>query len=111
MDLHHTITYLNMCIYAYDKMVEEKVKFFKALGNETRLRIVKYLLDNEHCACEFETMVDKDQTTISRHLKALTEAGILEKERDGKNIIYKIEDEDLKNTFRELGIDQIDPCC
>ncbi|KXA90950.1 hypothetical protein AKJ63_02070 [candidate division MSBL1 archaeon SCGC-AAA259D18] len=87
------------------------MKFFKALGNETRLRIVKYLLENERCACEFESMVDKDQTTISRHLKVLNEAGILEKERDGKNVVYKIEDEELKDTFREFGIDEIEPCC
>ncbi|KXB05358.1 hypothetical protein AKJ50_01150 [candidate division MSBL1 archaeon SCGC-AAA382A13] len=91
-------------------MVGEKVKFFKALGNETRLKIVKYLLENERCACEFESMVNRDQTTISRHLKILTEAGILEKEREGKNVIYKIEDGDLKNTLRELGIDEIEPC-
>ncbi len=92
-------------------MIENKVKFFKALGNETRLRIVKYLLENERCACEFEAVVDKDQTTISRHLKVLVEAGILAKKRDGKNVVYKIPDEDLKNTFRELGIDEIEPCC
>ncbi len=92
-------------------MVEEKAKFFKALGNETRLRILKYLLENEHCACDFESMVDRDQTTISRHLKVLTEAGILEKERDGKNVIYKIGDGDLKDTLRELGVDEVEPCC
>ena len=92
-------------------MLDEKVKFFKALGNETRLRIVKYLLENERCACEFESMVDKDQTTISRHLKVLTEAGILEKEKDGKNVIYKIEDGALKDTLRDLGIYEIEPCC
>lgn len=92
-------------------MIQDKVKFFKALGNETRLKIIKYLLENERCACDFESMVDKDQTTISRHLKVLTEAGIVEKEREGKNIIYKIEDGYLKDTFRDLGIDEIEPCC
>lgn len=93
------------------QMVQDKVKFFKALGNGTRLRIIKCLLENEHCACEFESMVDRDQTTISRHLKVLTEAGILEKERDGKNVVYKIRNENLKDTFRELGMDEMEPCC
>ncbi|KXA90822.1 hypothetical protein AKJ64_05195 [candidate division MSBL1 archaeon SCGC-AAA259E17] len=92
-------------------MIEEKVKLFKALGNETRLRIVRYLLENERCACDFEPMVDRDQTTISRHLKVLTEAGILEKERDGKNVVYRIGDGNLKDTLRELGIEEIEPCC
>lgn len=91
--------------------MEDKVKFFKALGNETRLKIVRYLLDNDCCACEFESIVDRDQTTVSRHLKVLVEAGILEKERDGRNVVYKIGDEDLKSTFRELGVDEIEPCC
>lgn len=92
-------------------MFQDKVKFFKALGNETRLRIVKYLLDNDYCACEFESMVDKDQTTISRHLKVLVEAGILDKERDGKNVVYKLSEKDLKDIFHELGIDEMEPCC
>lgn len=92
-------------------MTEDKVKFFKALGNETRLRIVKYLLENDHCACEFESRVDKDQSTISRHLKVLEEAGMLEKERNGKNVVYRIGDDDLKKTLRELGIDEMEPCC
>ncbi|KXB04063.1 hypothetical protein AKJ49_02365 [candidate division MSBL1 archaeon SCGC-AAA382A03] len=92
-------------------MIQDKVKFFKALGNETRLRIIRYLLEEDHCACDFESKVDRDQTTVSRHLKVLTEAGILEKERDGRNIVYKIGDEDLKKTFKELGIDEIEPCC
>ena len=38
-------------------MVENKVKFFKALGDETRLGIVKYLLNNEYCACEFISLI------------------------------------------------------
>ncbi|MFW6117772.1 MAG: ArsR/SmtB family transcription factor [Thermoproteota archaeon] len=92
-------------------MIGDKVKFFKALGNESRLRIVSYLLDHDCCACEFESVVDKDQSTISRHLTMLVEAGILEKERQGKSVEYRIRDEDLKETFRTLGIDQIAPCC
>jgi len=92
-------------------MIQDKVKFFKALGNETRLKIVKYLMENERCACEFESMIGRHQTTISRHLKELTEAGILEKEKDGKNVVYSIKDNELKSIFRELGIDEIAPCC
>ncbi|MFO7967554.1 MAG: metalloregulator ArsR/SmtB family transcription factor [Archaeoglobaceae archaeon] len=91
--------------------VEQKVRFFKALGDETRLRILKYLLDNEYCACEFESMVNRDQTTVSRHLKLLLDAGILEKERNGRNIIYKIKNDEIKNTLLYLGLNKIDPCC
>lgn len=91
--------------------VEQKVRFFKALGDETRLRILKYLLNNDYCACEFESMVNRDQTTVSRHLKLLVDAGILKRERNGRNIIYKIKDDEIKEILLYLGLDEVDPCC
>lgn len=92
-------------------MVKNKVKFFKALGDETRLRIVKYLLDHEYCACDFTSMTKKDQTTISRHLKVLVEAGILKYEKKGRNIIYSIRDNGVKKALLNFGIKGIKSCC
>jgi len=92
-------------------MIKNKVKFFKALGDETRLRIVKYLLDHEYCACDFTSMTKKDQTTISRHLKVLVEAGILKYEKKGRNIIYNIRDNEVKKALLNFGIKGIKSCC
>ncbi len=91
--------------------VDEKAKFFRALGDETRLKIVRYLLDNEYCACEFHSMVDRDQTTVSRHLKSLVEAGILDRERIGRNIVYRIKDNEVREMLLNLRLDEIEPCC
>ena len=92
-------------------MVKNKVKFFKALGDETRLKIVRYLLIHEYCACDFTSVTKKHQTTISRHLKILVEAGILKFEKKGKNIIYKIKDEETKKGLLNFGIKGINTCC
>ena len=92
-------------------MVRNKVKFFKALGDETRLSIVKYLLNNEYCACEFTSMKKKDQTTVSRHLKVLVEAEILKYEKKGRNIIYSIKDEEIKKGLLNFGIRGVKSCC
>ncbi|MBU1643638.1 MAG: metalloregulator ArsR/SmtB family transcription factor [Nanoarchaeota archaeon] len=92
-------------------MVRNKVKFFKALGDETRLSIVKYLLNNEYCACEFTSMTKKDQTTVSRHLKVLVEAEILKYEKKGRNIIYSIKDEEIKKGLLNFGIRGVKSCC
>ncbi len=89
-------------------MVKNKVKFFKALGDETRLSIVKYLLNNEYCACEFTSLTRKDQTTVSRHLKVLVEAGILKYEKKSRNIIYSIKDDEIKKGLLNFGIKS---CC
>lgn len=92
-------------------MVQNKVKFFKALGDETRLKIVRYLLNHNFCACEFTPMTKKDQTTISRHLKILVEAGILKNEKKGRNIIYALKDERVKKELLNFGIKGIKSCC
>ena len=71
-------------------MLENKVKFFKALGDETRLTILSYLLEHSYCACDFISLTEKDQTTVSKHLKVLVEAGVLKYEKRGRNVIYSI---------------------
>ena len=99
-----------ICTYIHDNMVEERVKFFKALGDETRLNIIGFLLSNEHCACDFKQMKDKDQTTISRHLKVLTEAGIVKRTKRGRNIIYDIKNDEMKGRLLNMGIEAKGDC-
>lgn len=92
-------------------MIKNKVKFFKALGDETRLKIVRYLLNHEYCACDFASITKKDQTTISRHLKILVDANILKYKKNGRNIIYSIKDKNVKNVLSSFGIKGIESCC
>lgn len=90
--------------------MEPLLEIFKALGDETRLNIVKCLLNQEYCACEFTFDIQKDQTTISRHLKILVDVGILKFEKKGRNIIYSIKDKATKDMLIKFGIEGI-PCC
>jgi arsenite methyltransferase len=92
-------------------MSEDQVRFFKALGDETRLRIVGFLLMNERCACNFKQLGNKDQTTISRHLKVLTDADIIKFRRSGRNLIYSIKDDAVKDRLTAMGIESNDTCC
>ncbi|MCQ1535177.1 winged helix-turn-helix transcriptional regulator [Methanosarcina sp. KYL-1] len=92
-------------------MLEDKVKFFKALGDETRLTVLSYLLEHSYCACDFAPLTEKDQTTVSKHLKVLLEAGILKHEKRGRNIIYSIRDEETRELLLVLGIGEVKPCC
>ena len=70
---------------------------FKALGNETRLKIVQTLLVKEHNVTDLTTISQKDQTTISRHLSTLINAKIIKQKRIGRNIFYSIINDDIKN--------------
>ncbi len=87
-----------------------QIEIFKALGDETRLNIVRCLLIQEYCACQFTFDIPKDQTTISRHLKILVDAGILKSEKKGRNIIYSIKDKATIEMLNNFGIEGM-ACC
>ena len=58
---------------------------FKALGNNTRLKIIKMLMIKEHNVTDLTKISGKDQTTVSRHLANLKEAKIISQKRIGRN--------------------------
>jgi ArsR family transcriptional regulator len=68
----------------------EAEKMFSALGDETRLKIVRVLVGGERCACEIPAAVGKSQPNVSLHLKILRDAGVLGSRKKGKRVIYFI---------------------
>jgi ArsR family transcriptional regulator len=64
--------------------------FFQALGDNTRLRLLNLMGDQEICVCFFVEILDQGQPKISRHLAYLRRAGIVEARRDGKWMHYRI---------------------
>ena len=87
------------------------VKRLKALADETRLRLLGIMLSRERCACDFSKGVGKDQSTVSRHLKVLEEAGIITSRREGRFIIYKIKDRGTERLLISLGVERLDGDC
>src|ERR1700758_4458386 len=66
---------------------------FAALGDPARLRILSLLAEapsGEICVCEFMAPLGKSQGTVSHHLKVLGEAGLVEGERRGKWVWYRL---------------------
>ena len=78
------------------------VKAFKALSDETRLRIVNVLLDKECCVCEVMQALDISQTRASRNLNLLLDAGILTLRKDGTWSMYSIDQKGLTNHLPHL---------
>ena len=65
-------------------------RFFQALGDKTRLRILNLMGDQEICVCYFVEVLGSPQPKISRHLAYLRSAGIVGARREGKWIHYRI---------------------
>ena len=65
-------------------------RFFQALGDQTRLRLLNLMSDQETCVCYFVEILGGPQPKISRHLAFLRSAGIVEARREGKWMHYRI---------------------
>jgi ArsR family transcriptional regulator len=64
---------------------------FKALSDETRLRIMTLLLENEElCVCDFVGALGETQSKVSRHLRYLYHSGLVEDRREGLWMHYRI---------------------
>jgi ArsR family transcriptional regulator, arsenate/arsenite/antimonite-responsive transcriptional repressor len=68
---------------------------FKALSDETRLRILKLLEGGELCVCDVVAALDMIQPQVSFHLRVLKKAALLKGRKQGKWMHYKIDDADL----------------
>lgn len=65
-------------------------RFFQALGDNTRLRLLNLMGNQEICVCYFVEILGQPQPKISRHLAYLRNAGIVEARREGKWMHYRI---------------------
>ena len=83
--------------------MEKSLRILKALSDDTRLKIVKFLLNGEKCVCEIIPHTKRTQSTVSIQLGKLKNCGILESRRQGKKIFYKIKDYRVCDVFRALG--------
>ena len=86
--------------------MKKELVILKALADETRLKIVEYLLDGEKCVCEIFPHVKRTQSTVSIHLNDLRKAGILKSRREGQKIYYYITDLRVCDIFKALGYDK-----
>jgi len=75
-----------------DQQVDTQVTVFKALANESRVRILDALREGELCACELQVVLDAPQSTVASHLRELADAGLVKKRRQGKWTYYRIGD-------------------
>lgn len=74
------------------EMVAVVAKFFRALGDPTRLRLLEYLLDEEHTVTECVAQVGLAQSRVSSHLACLAGCGYVQVRRDGRHAYYRVAD-------------------
>jgi len=82
--------------------MRDTVKAFKALSDETRLRILNILLERECCVCEVMQALNISQTRASRNLAALCDAGFLKLRKEGLWSLYSIDKDGMQEYLTNL---------
>jgi len=70
--------------------VKNYIDIFKALSDKNRLRILLMLRIRPLCVCEITEVLNIAFSTISAHLKLLRNAGLIEDEKEGRWVIYRL---------------------
>jgi ArsR family transcriptional regulator len=79
---------------------KHQARIFKALAHPTRLFIVDELSHGERCVCELKDMIGVEMPTVSRHLGVLKRAGILEDDKRGLQVFYRLRVPCVLNFFK-----------
>jgi ArsR family transcriptional regulator len=83
---------------------DKQSRLFKALADETRLRILKLLEVREMCVCEVMVALALTQPTASHHLGILENAGLVKDRKEGKWVFYSLADAKLIGNMRKLNL-------
>jgi DNA-binding transcriptional ArsR family regulator len=73
------------------------------LGQPNRLYILLVIARDDACVCHIEAVLGVRQATISQHLMALRDAGLVTPHRDGRNIFYRLANPDLFDAICQVA--------
>ena len=75
------------------QLIPRAASFFKVVGDETRMKILCRLAENELCVNDIAESVEMTKSAVSHQLRLLKEEGLVKARRDGKNMFYSLDDQ------------------
>ena len=79
---------------------EERATVVKAMAHPSRLLMIDELSRGERCVCDLRDLVGADISTVSKHLGVLKKAGIVEDDKRGKQVYYRLRVPCVLNFFQ-----------
>lgn len=76
-----------------------RARVIKALGHPSRLMIVEELARGPRCVCDLRDVVGSDMSTVSKHLSVLREAGLVDDDKRGLQVFYRLRVPCILNFF------------
>lgn len=85
-------------------------RYFRALGDPTRLRIITVLLDGEHTVSDLVDILQLPQSRVSNHLACLKWCRFVTSERSGRSVVYRLGEDGVGRVLR-LASSLAEPNC
>jgi len=88
------------------RQVERLSALYKALGDPTRIRIISALSVSPLCVADIAMLLEMTQSAISHQLRVLRSVGLVKYHKDGKHVIYELDDDHVHSIF-DGGLEHI----
>ena len=76
-------------------------EIFKALGDQTRIKILHALFQNELCVCDLAEVIGLTQSAVSHQLRLLHNLRLVKRRKEGKQVFYSLHDDHVMNLFAQ----------
>lgn len=87
-----------------DMIITRLADVFKIFGDNTRIKIMWTLFDNEMCVFDIANKLNMSHSAISHQLSTLKQARLIKARRDGKNAFYSLDDDHVKRIIEQVLI-------
>ncbi len=82
-----------------DDILIDIADFYKALADSTRIKIINALDQSDLCVCDISSLLNMTKSAVSHQLQNLKEMHLIKGRRQGKEIIYSLADEHVRQVF------------
>ncbi len=89
-----------------EETLRELAELFKALGDNTRVRILNALYHAELCVCDLTSLLQMSQSAVSHQLRVLRAGKIVKSRKEGKNVFYSLDDVHVQKLIA-LGLEHV----
>lgn len=91
---------LEMPAQQVELQTEVLSKFFRGLGDPTRVKIIEYLLEGDRSVGELVALLGSPQGRVSTHLACLRWCGYVSSYKNGRNVFYRVDDQRVRDILR-----------
>ena len=90
-----------------DEEIFDLAELFKVFGDSTRMKLINALMKQDLCVCDIALITNSTPSAISHQLRVLKQAKLVKYRKEGKSVIYSLDDEHVKEIF-EKGREHIE---